>query len=506
MLKPIDAFLNRVTMYRLLVYYLGGLLAIAIGLSAVGILPYDPFTILFNIGFLIAVCGITNALFSRAFNVPPNVESSYISALILALIMTPTRWGHDLMFLFWAAVLAMGSKYILAINHKHVFNPVAIAVAIVALTLNQGASWWVGTAIMLPFVAIGGLLIVRKIRRAEMVATFLIAAIASISALSFLAGSQPLLALQHAFLESPLIFLAAVFVTEPLTTPPTRPLQMVYGAIVGALFAPQIHIGSFYTTPELAIVIGNIFSFIVSPKARLMLYLKEKIQIAPDIYDFVFEPQRRLAFAPGQYMEWTLGHPDPDNRGNRRYFTIASAPTEREVRMGVKFYPNSSSYKQSMLAMRPGSPILAAQLAGDFTLPRDPAQKVVMIAGGIGITPFRSMIKHLVDTHQRRSVRLIYAARRVNEFVYRDVLEDAARQIGLKTYYTLTDTKRLPPDWRGLAGHIDSRLIRRMIPDYAECLFYISGPNVMVNEVKGALLEAGVPRDRIHLDYFPGLA
>ena len=119
--------------------------------------------------------------------------------------------------------------------------------------------------------------------------------------------------------------------------------------MVGILASPQVHFGSIYLTPEQAILIGNVFSFLVSPKGRLVLKLKEKIKIAPDIYDFIFTPSQKLSFAPGQYMEWTLGHDNPDSRGNRRYFTLASAPTESTLRLGVKFYPQSSSYKQSML-------------------------------------------------------------------------------------------------------------------------------------------------------------
>ena len=120
-----------------------------------------------------------------------------------------------------------------------------------------------------------------------------------------------------------------------------------------------------------------------------MLRLKEKVQLAPDIYDFIFVPTRKFAFAPGQYMEWTLGHDEPDSRGNRRYFTLASSPTENTLRLGVKFYQQSSSFKSALLAMDQQSEIVAAQVAGDFVLPDDPRQKCVFIAGGIGITPFR---------------------------------------------------------------------------------------------------------------------
>ena len=176
MIKLIDNAINRITMYRLVVYYLIFLLGAAIALSALGILPYDPFALLFTIGFAVAACAVTNALFARVFNVPANVESVYISALILALIITPLTSLNDLWFIGWASVLAMSSKYIVAINRKHLFNPVAFAVVVTALTIDQTASWWVATGAMLPFVLIGGLLVVRQIRRFGLVLSFLAAA------------------------------------------------------------------------------------------------------------------------------------------------------------------------------------------------------------------------------------------------------------------------------------------------------------------------------------------
>src|SRR6266545_4588090 len=419
MIEFVDNLLNRITMYRLVLYYLIFLLGVAVVLSFGGVLLYDPFALLFTIGFLIGTCWLTNTVFAKTFGVPTNVESAYISALILALIITPLQSTHDLWFLGWSGVLAMASKYIIAINRKHLFNPVAFAVALTYLTINQSASWWVGDAAMLPFVLIGGILIVRKIGRFDLVSSFLLTTMVTILAFSLLNRENFIATMQRTILYSPLLFFAFIILTEPLTTPPTRRLQIWYGALVGFLFAPQIHIGALYTTPELAILIGNMFSYIVGPKTTLILRLKDKVQLAPDIYDFIFAPKRKLAFAPGQYMEWTLGHDDPDSRGNRRYFTLASSPTEDNLRLGIKFYRNSSSFKRALLSMDAHGQIVAAQLAGDFVLPDDPQQKCVFIAGGIGITPFRSMLKYLVDARQPRPIVLFYANRTVDEIVYK---------------------------------------------------------------------------------------
>ncbi|MFL5802911.1 MAG: RnfABCDGE type electron transport complex subunit D [Roseiflexaceae bacterium] len=505
MIPLIDNLINRITMYRLLLYYLIFLLGVALVLAFGGALPYDPFALLFSIGFLVGVCGITNMIFAKAFGVPANSESVYISALILALIITPIASYHDLWFLGWSGVWAMASKYILAIKRKHLFNPAAFAVALTALTINQTASWWVGTISMLPFVLIGGLLIARKIRRFDMIASFFLAVLATVVLASLLSQESIITGLRNTLLYSPLLFFAFVILTEPLTAPPTRQLQIVYGALVGLLFTPQFHIGTLYTSPEIAILIGNVFAYLVSPKTKLVLQLREKLRIAPDIYDFIFVPQRKLAFAPGQYMEWTLGHQDTDNRGNRRYFTLASSPTENQIRLGVKFYDASSSFKHAMLAMDQNTDIVAGQLAGDFVLPSDPRQKCVFIAGGIGITPFRSMIKYLLDTGQRRPIVLFYAGRTANEFVYQDIFDQAQRELGIKTIYSVTEPRGLPPGWKGNIGRITPQLIRSQVPDYLDCVYYISGPQTMVDSFKSVLSEMGIKSSHIKTDLFPGL-
>jgi ferredoxin-NADP reductase/Na+-translocating ferredoxin:NAD+ oxidoreductase RnfD subunit len=506
MLRWIDGLLNRITMYRLVLYYLIFLLGAALVLSVTGGLSYDPTALLLSISFLLAACAATNWIFARTFGVPSNVESTYISALILALIITPLQSYNDLWFLGWASVIAMASKYILGIRGKHLFNPVALAAALTYFTINQSASWWVGNATLLPFVLVGGVLIVMKIRRFDMVVSFLLTALIAILLAALFGGGDLFASLQRTLLYSPIAFFAFVLLTEPLTTPPTHKLRIFYGALVGLLFTPLLHIGSFYTTPELALLIGNLYSYIVSPKTRLVLKLKGKTRIAPDTYEFVFGLPRRIAFAPGQYMEWTLGHDDPDSRGNRRYFTLASAPTEHDVRLGVKFYQKPSSFKKALVAMGSGYEIVASQLAGDFVLPNDLQQKIILIAGGIGVTPFRSMIKYLLDTRQHRPILLFYANRRFEDIVYKDIFDRAERELGIHTIYTVEDPTSLPPNWRGVVGRITPQLISQAVPNFNEFIFYISGPIGMINFLRDTLHQLGVKDSQIKVDYFAGLA
>ena len=508
MLNYIDDLLNQITMYRLLLYTLAAYLIWAEILAAIGKLAFKPLDLFFSIAVLTIVALLANKIFAWAFEVPANVESDYITAWILALIVTPAAiaspaYFTKLGFLVFVAVLSQAVKYILAWRGKHFFNPAAFAVVVSALAIGQSATWWVGTLWMLPVVIIGGALIVRKIRRFDLMVSFLIAALAMI-ALTSPGIANPLNLFKRILVDTPIIFLATIMLTEPLTTPPTRGWQIAYGAVTGLLFAPQVHIGSLYTTPEIALLVGNVFSYIVSPKSKHMLTLESKEEAGTNTYEFIFKSKQRVKFTAGQYMEWTLGHKNPDARGNRRYFTIASSPTESKIRLGVKFYPNSSSFKRNMLNLQPGQQILAGSLAGDFILPKDKNKKLVFLAGGIGITPFRSMLQYLLDKNEQRDIVLFYSNTSANEVVYEDVLVDAHEKLNIRTVLTITDKAGVPANWRGHTGYIDSHLLSTELSDYRDRVFYVSGSHSFVTAMEQVLSSLGVPNSQIKTDFFPG--
>lgn len=509
MLNAIDTKLNMVTMYRLVLYYLMGLLIWAVCLGDWGLLPYTPLAIVFETALIALVCVGTNYLFAKVFEAPRNIESVYITALILVFLITPLKSFSDFSFyvlIFWASVFAMATKYMFAIRKKHIFNPAAIAIVITSFTLGLSGSWWVGTPWMVGPVLIGGILMVRKLIRFDLVLSFFVSATVTLVISRIAMGSFGLTDLERFFLASPVFFFAFVMLTEPLTSPPTRTLRIWYGLIVGFFFVPTVHIGSFYFTPELALIIGNIFAYIVSPKERLVLTLIEIKKIAKDTYDFIFRPDRNFSFIPGQYLEWTFEHANPDNRGNRRYFTLASSPTEHTVRMGLKYYPEMSSYKKHLLELKPGAVVSASQRAGDFVLPQDTKQKLVFISGGIGVTPFRSMLTYLIDTHEMRDIVHFYSNKTLDDVAYSDVFDRAFETLAIPTIYTLTDTSLIPDTWKGERGAIDRAMIQRHVPDFMQRTFYVSGPHTMVTAFETMLTGMGIPKRNIKTDFFPGFA
>lgn len=493
-------------MYRLVLYVLIVFMVAAFGFSVFGLLPYSPYAVIESVLFLVIVAWITNTTFAKVFETPANVESAYITALILGLIITPPTTLHGFIFLFWAAVLAMSSKFILSLHKKHIFNPAAIAVALTSIGLSLSANWWVGTTVMVPFICIGGLLIVRKIQREDMVLIFFSTVIVLSVLLGISKDTTVFRVLNQLFFHSSMLFFAFIMLTEPLTMPSRKKHQLIFAALVGILFLPQVHVLSIYSTPEIALIIGNIYAYLVSPKGKLFLRVKEIIDVAPGITDFVFESKHKLAYLPGQYMEWTLGHTKPDSRGNRRYFTLASSPTENSIRLGVKFYRNQSSFKHALHEITEDSVIVAHQVAGDFVLPENKKEKLVFIAGGIGITPFRSMIKYLSDKGEKRDVILLYSNRTADEIAYKEVFDEATHTINLKTVYTITDHETVPKGWTGKIGRIGTHLIKEEVPDFAERTFYLSGTNTMVTAMETTLKAMGVKGNNIRKDFFPGLA
>jgi ferredoxin-NADP reductase/Na+-translocating ferredoxin:NAD+ oxidoreductase RnfD subunit len=503
-MKYINKILDNLTMYRTLLYFLVILLLAAMMFGAVGIMPYSPFAIAGSVAILVVECLVVNYIFARIYNTPTNTESSVLTALILALIITPPASVETVPFLLAAGGLAIASKYILAINHKHIFNPVAIAVVLTAFGPQETASWWVGNTWLLPFVLVGGLFIVRKVRKFKMVSLFLAVALAAIVVAALIMGRDAITVLQSTILHSSLLFLGIVMLTEPVTSPSTWSKGRWYAIIVGILYLPSLHVGDIYSTPELALVIGNVASFVMSPIIKSMITIKARYMYGSNTEDIVFNVDKKFKYQPGQYIEMTLPHSGTDSRGSRRYFTLASSPTEDDLRVGVRFYDPGSTFKAELQDAPSDVFASIGQLGGDFTLPKDSSQKLAFIAGGIGVTPFRSMIKYMSDTNDTRSVTMLYAERSAADIVYSEVFEQARTKIGTQTLYVLPSSTSNNSKVR--VGRIDTVMIQQEIPDYHERLFYISGSQPMVKTVKRQLVSLGIRRHNIRTDYFSGYA
>ncbi len=237
---------------------------------------------------------------------------------------------------------------------------------------------------------------------------------------------------------------------------------------------------------------------------RISMKLIKKEQVAQNIWHFSFQPDEKLSYTAGQFLEWSMEHEGADIRGTRRYFTLASSPTEPYLSFSTKIIETASSFKKKLLTLDEGASISAVGPEGDFVLPSDEKMPLIFIAGGIGVTPYRSMIKSLLDQGKSRNITLMYSVRSYEEIAFKDIFDEAEKQGWLKVVYIISDEKIAPPLWHGKIGMMNEGMVRDVAFDLIKSLYYVSGPVPMVEGIGNMLGNMGVPHDHIEYEFFPG--
>ncbi|HSX27673.1 MAG TPA: FAD-dependent oxidoreductase [Patescibacteria group bacterium] len=206
-----------------------------------------------------------------------------------------------------------------------------------------------------------------------------------------------------------------------------------------------------------------------------------------NIYTFWFKPKEPIKYIAGQFTEIKLPHPKTDDRGDKRWFTLSSSPTDKLLSITTKFAEEkSSSFKKTLFALKPGTELNLADPMGDFVLPKDKSRPLLFVAGGMGITPYHSIIKWLKDNNEKRHIQLIYAVSKPEYRVFDSLFED----------YSLKYTPIL--------GSLDLEMILKIAKEDAEKLVYISGPEPLIEDLVKGIEKAGVPKHQLVTDYFPG--
>ncbi len=508
------------TMYRVVLYALLALAVCALILSLSGVTePFGPLAIAGSLVVALCVGFVLNVLVAWPWRVAPNHESALITALIIFFLVAPQE-PSGLWIVALATAVATLSKYLIAIRGQHLLNPAAVGALAVTLLatfdpipgVQVGESvWWVASLPLFVPLLLASFVVVWKVRRWQLVLTFLgVGLVVYLFEELRFAGwevdpRELARDLQIYVTSWPALFLAAFMLTEPFTTPPRKHQQLLYAAVVAFLLnSTLVSPPAFPMSPELALIIGNIMFFPTTLGRKLALTFVGAREIAHNTLEFVFTKPSGLSFIPGQYLEWTLPHTGHDNRGIRRYFTIASSPTEAEVKLGVKFGEQVSSYKEALRELTPGAVVYAAQRSGDFILPHDTSQKLAFVAGGIGITPFRSMTRSLIDSLDKRDIVLLYANNTRVEICYQELWDEAATQMPFSVVHAIAKEENLPEGFEH--GYLTEEIIRRRVPDLKERTWYLSGPHGMVVAYQKLLTGLGVPGRQIKSDYFPGLA
>jgi ferredoxin-NADP reductase/Na+-translocating ferredoxin:NAD+ oxidoreductase RnfD subunit len=486
-------------MYRAVLYGLYLMVATALGLSLFGQLSFTLASLIVTLIILLVVSYAVNRLFAWTFSVPHNPESWQITALIIFFLIFPQSDFKGYLYVGIIAAIAMASKFLLAIRGRHIFNPAAVAVVIGGLLGVLNAAWWVGTLFLLPVLLIVGFLLTWKLRHFWMVGAYMFVTLVTTTVLAKIGGHDMGEAIKGAVISGPMIFAGTIMLTEPLTSPTTKRSQIFFGMLVGALSGG--HLG-WISKPDVAILVGNVYAFMLGARRSISLNYVGTRELAPTIHEFLFKPEHRLKFKPGQYIELTLPHDGPDDRGIRRVFSIASRPGAEYLRLGLVMPETGhSTFKQALVNLETGTVVRATQIGGSFTLPRSHRKPLVLVAGGIGITPFRAMLDELTEKGEKRQVTLFYAVRRQELAVYTDIISQAIRTIGLGVVIVVSEPSA---DWTGETGRLTVETIAKYAPDLADSKIYISGPNAMVQDFQRDLRTYAVSPGNIVTDYFTG--
>jgi ferredoxin-NADP reductase len=230
--------------------------------------------------------------------------------------------------------------------------------------------------------------------------------------------------------------------------------------------------------------------------------IKEKRDVAKGTLMVTFDLLgREVDFVPGQYFWVELPNRGyDDERGLRRHITIVTSPNERGV-MGLATRVRDTAFKRTLAELPVGAEVDVEEPKGDFQLPSDTSREYVFVAGGIGITVFRSMLKYIAEENLPYRITLVYSNRDLESTAFLDELRELEKQIdGLRMVLTMTDDQ----SWEGDTRRIDAEFLRELLSDLGGFTYLVAGPPAMVNSVGDSLEEAGVPEEQVLRSRFAG--
>jgi ferredoxin-NADP reductase len=499
------AVVGRVSMYRLALLLLGALTVVALVLSLLGQVGPGPLELLATAAVAAVVCVATDAVLQRLLGRTWRIESSLITAAILLFVLRPTLEPLPLLGIALAAAVASASKYLLAWHGRHVFNPAAVGAAVLTVLSvwlpDLGASaWWVGTPALAAPVLLAGLVILIRTERVRVIGAFLLVAVIVAFVRTTVQYQQAGLAvdageiLWNVLWSSPFLFLGAFMLSEPLTLPPRRRQQYVVAVVVGALAGWPIDLGAVSLGQERALLVGNLVAFLFAFRSAVRLTLVDRTVLTPTVRELSFRATRGFRFQAGQYLELEVPHPHPDARGTRREFSIVSAPEELPTVKIALREGSQSTYKKALATVEPGRTLPVTGIWGDFVLPPRSSMPVLLVAAGIGVTPFVSQLRHLRLSGSTRDVVFVYVASGAEELAFRDDLEASGVPV---IVFTRDEPRDLPAHWRWARGvRLDAAGLLEVVPDIARRHAYISGPPALIADLAPALEKAhGITTD-----------
>ena len=212
---------------------------------------------------------------------------------------------------------------------------------------------------------------------------------------------------------------------------------------------------------------------------------------------FYFQPEADFSWIAGQYTEIHLPHDKVDSRGTQRLFTITNLSEDGFVSIATRTNGQASSYKRKLLNLQPGDMVTMSEPMGDFILPRDATIPLVFVAGGIGITPFVSIFRDLYAREQQRDIHFLYALHTEADIIFQDTYTKAS-------IHTTVFVSEPSHEWSGERGRLTGDRVLKTSAPSPHALFYLSGPERMIETLQKELLSLGIEQRQIVTDFFHG--
>lgn len=241
------------------------------------------------------------------------------------------------------------------------------------------------------------------------------------------------------------------------------------------------------------------------PSQTHTIQFLSKKEVAKDTYSFYFGRPKDFVFLSGQYNRWTLPITAGDGRGQLRIFTISSSPLESDY-LSLTTKVGVSDFKKELWQLQENQQISIFGPMGRFTLDESDTRQKVFIAGGIGITPFYSMVLFATVKNLSMPITLLVSFSTPEEAVfYNELTELEKTHPNIKIIYTITHPEASQSKWSGETGRISSEMIQKYVPNVAQSVFYMAGPSPMVESTKKLLLEEmQINNENLKIEQFSG--
>jgi ferredoxin-NADP reductase len=232
--------------------------------------------------------------------------------------------------------------------------------------------------------------------------------------------------------------------------------------------------------------------------------LLNRVEVAEGTIAFHFEKPTGFDFKPGQSADLTLSNPpETDAEGNVRTFSIASAPFEDQLMFATR--KRDTAFKRSLKKMPLGTVVKMDSAMGSFTLHKNSAKPAVFLAGGIGVTPFSSIVRQADHDRAPHKLYLFYSNRRPEDAPFVEVLQNLEKtNPQFRFIATMTEMRRSKKTWNGETGRIDQEMLSKYLNELRGPIYYVAGPPALVGGMRKMLVASGVDEDDIRSDEFSG--